>query len=273
MIIIKLPYENPKWEKERNSLLDARRKYFKNTAPLDTNTINLDGYIRDFNEKTAAEKDYASFFYKISVRLSLMARNFYLFDSLNPIYLDCMYQSGLAGIIANGLGGVPLNQWKNDLQLVTYELVALEETDFSFFKNENSVINCLLCGNLEAASNLLQPIEMDIAVLNGSRYIEMKYLKNLYLAIVEQDEVAFNNELILRVQRFRRNSYDHSVVIDTPGAAMIKLAKQYGIHCNLNFAEYPDALLNQPYIVDPIKFKLPFYDEVIKILDKKGIQL
>lgn len=271
--MIKLPYENPKWEKERNRITHAEKTYFKNTAPLDTDTINLDGYIRDFNEKTAEEKDYASFFYKISGHLVWLARRLYLFDSLNPIYLDCMYQSGLAGIIANGLGGVPLPQWQRDLELVAYELVALNKTDFSFFKNENSVINCLLCGNFEAASNLLQPIEMDTVVLNGSRYIEIKHLKNLYLAIVEQDEAAFNNELILRVQRFRRNSYDYSVVIDTPGAAMIKLAKQYGIHCNLNFAEYPDALLNQPYIVDPMKFKLPFYDEVIKILDKKGIQL
>lgn len=132
--MIKLPYENPKWDKERNSLLDARRKYFKNTAPLDTNTINLDGYIRDFNEKTAAEKDYAMLFCQISGRLSLMARNFYLFDSLNPIYLDCIYQSGLAGIIANGLGGVPLPQWQRDLELVAYELVALNKTDFPFLK-------------------------------------------------------------------------------------------------------------------------------------------
>lgn len=114
-----------------------------------------------------------------------------------------------------------------------YELTAIGYTNICYLQDNNSVLSCILTGNL-------------------------------YLAIIQEDESTFNSEIIQRVKTYRKNPYTHAVIIDYPVVALIGIAKKYGISYQEKVTEIPAILLNDKIIIQTERLKLPFSDKVFR---------
>lgn len=249
----KLTYQSPKWEKCKQELIQIGYDFSKE--------LNIDGYIRELKNSKMEAEDYCHFFACISLQYRSWATSLYLNNPHDLRIIDNIYCSGMAGVLSQQLGGLDLPQWKNQFQTALYELAAIGYTDICYLQDNYSALSCMLTENLELAERMLSNIDMDVSPRIGSQYVELKYLKNIYLAIIQGDEFAFNSEIIRRIKTYRKNPYTHAVIIDFPVIALIRIAKKYGISYRENVAEIPTILLNDKITIQTEQLKLPFSDE------------
>lgn len=249
----KLAYQSPKWIKARAEVLEIGYNFANNT--------NVDGYIKRLRESKAEKKDYAQYFASLSLTYHLWVRNRYLINPNDPIIIDDIYCSGISGIISQQLGGLPLPQWKKSFELALFELTALDCTEMEYFHDRKSVLSCILVNDFELAEQMLSDIEMDTDARIGSQYIELKYLKNLYLSIIQKNEALFNKEVERRIKTYRRNPYTHAVIIDFPLTSLIKIANKNGIEYWGDVAEVPRTLLSRQFSFSREQLKPPLSNE------------
>lgn len=249
-----IAYQSKKWDKCKQELL--RIGYDFSKAP------NLDSYMQKLKNSKKAAKDYCHYFGCLSLLYHECATNFYLNNPNDPLVIENTYYSGMAGVLCQKLGGLHLSQWKNSFQTALYELVSIDCTDNCYLQNNDSILSCMLTGKLELAERKLSDIDIDLSPQVGSQYVELKYLKNLYLAIIKNDEPTFNREIINRIKIYRKNPYTHAVIIDFPVLALIRIAKKYGLNYQNNVAEIPSILLNEKITIQPECLKLPFSDKI-----------
>ena len=252
-----LPYENPKWERLRKDI--SQIGYHFEDIP------SMDGYVKRLRKSAMRKEDYAHYFASISLRYHDWVRDRYLMDPNDPMLADDTYRSGVAGVISGQLGGLDLPQWKNEFATALYELVTLDRTDAEYFTNKRSVLSCMLLNDFESAEQMLSTIEADNEPRIGAQYIDLKYLKNLYLAIIHGDETAFNDEIVRRIKTYRKNPYTHSVVIDFPLVALIKIANRNGIAYSGQVSEIPQAMLTQQFTTSAKCTKPPLMEETAEM--------
>lgn len=252
-----LKYQSPKWEKLKKELVQIGYDFSK--AP------NIDSHMQRLKNSKMEITDYCQYFSSLSLVYSSWAVDAYLNNPYDPRIIDNTYCSGMAGVLAQQLGGLHLNQWEGIFQRALYELAAIGYTDICYFQENTSVLSCMINGNFELAEQILSTVEMDMTPRIGSQYTELKYLKNLYVAIIKKDEPLFNNEIVRRIKTYRKNPYTHSVVIDFPLIALIKIAKKYGMSYKENVAEIPAIMLKKEICINTEQLKLPFSDEALKL--------
>lgn len=252
-----LPYENPKWEKLRKEI--SQIGYHFEDVP------NMDSYVKRLRKSAMRKEDYAHYFACISLRYHSWARDRYPMDPNDTILSDDIYRFGISGVVSQHLGGLDLPQWKNQFATALYALVTLGCTEMEYFTNKESVLSCMLLGDFGTAEQILSTIEADNEPHIGSQYIDLKYLKNLYLAIIWGDEVAFHAEIVRRIRTCRKNPYAHAVVIDFPLAALIRIANQNGIAYSEHVAEIPQAMLTQQFAISAKCTKPPLSEEASKL--------
>lgn len=249
----KLTYQSPKWVKARAEVLKIGYNF--------ANSSNVNGYIRRLRESGAEKRDYAHYFASLSLCYHSWATDRYLINPSDPMLIDEIYRSGISGVISQQLGGLPLPQWKVSFETALYELTALDCTEIEYFQDRKSVLSCMLMNDFELAEQMLLDIEMDVDARIGSQYIELKYLKNLYLHIIYKDEALFNEEAERRIKTYRRNPYTHAVIIDFPLTALIKIANKNGIDYWGDVAEVPRTILSHQFSFSREQLKPPLSNE------------
>lgn len=252
-----LPYENPKWEKLRGEV--SKIGYHFEDIP------NMDGYIRQLRKSKMQKADYAHYFACLSVNYHSWARDRCLMDPSDPLLADDIYRSGISGVIAQQLGGPGLPQWENEFSTALYQLAALDCTEAEYFTDKRSVLSCMLMGDFAAAEQMLSSVQADSGPRIGARYIDLKYLKNLYLAIIHGDETSFNAEIVRRIWTYRKNPYTHAVVIDFPAVALVKAAVRSGMSYQQRVAEIPEAMLTGRLTVSGSCPMPPLSDEAAEL--------
>lgn len=250
----KLAYQSPKWEKCKNELAQFRYDFSKMPT--------IESYVRQLKNSKMEIKDFCHYFSCLSLRYHSYATDFYLNNPQDLLVIDCTYCSGIAGVLSQQLGGLNLPQWKNEFQTALYELAAIGYMNTPYLQDNKSVLSCMLTENFDVAAQMLSSVEVDLSPRVGSQYVELKYLKNLYLAIIRRDELAFNSEIVRRIKTYRRNPYTHAVIIDFPAISLIRIAKKHGINYKENVAEIPEMFLNDNIIVRSEQLKLPFSDRI-----------
>lgn len=251
-----LPYENPKWEKLRGEISEMGYRF--------EDIPNTDGYVRMLRKSKMEKADYAHYFACLSVKYHSWVRDRYLTDPGDPLLADDIYRSGMAGVLAQRLGGPGLPQWEKEYSRAVYQLAALDRAGMECFTEKRSVLGCMLTGELEAAERLLSAIEADNEPRLGAQYIDLKYLKNLYLAIIRGDEAAFNAEIVRRVRTYRKNPYTHAVVIDFPAVALVRIAGKNGLAWLGNAAEIPRTMLTGQLAPSPSCAMPPLWEEAVQ---------
>ena len=95
-------------------------------------------------------------------------------------------------------------------------------------------------------------------------YTRQQHLKKIYQAIIEKNEKAFNEELIKRIKKCRKNMVGYLTIVDIVSIALIKIAKKAGLNYTFDVIEIPKMYFDETYKIDKEKVKLPFYDEFVK---------
>lgn len=260
---MKIEYSSKKWSKEVE-------RFKKVLNEIGDYTKNEHMFIKKFNESPT--KDYLDFYNCLYCTYEGMARYSYLNDLSNTKCLDYTYLSGLALICVKKMYDSGIRTEYNftveeslaEFDYALYELIAVGETDIPIFKEDDNLICLMVNQNYDKAKQLINMLPDEVDESKEVYYRCQKHLKSIYIAIINNDEKMFNEELLKRIKKYRKNMVGYSTIIDIVSIALIKMASLVGIKCTVDVIEIPKMFFNDSYVINKETVKLPFYDEFLK---------
>lgn len=118
---------------------------------------------------------------------------------------------------------------------------------------KGTVVEALIKGDFHKAKNIVRTLD------------EKDDMTRIYQALSEKDPVQLEECIVKRVKTFRRLGSRHVTIIDFWSAAIIKLARKYGIDAAIDIVEIPSGLLEDK-TVDENAWKLIGYEKMQKFL-------
>lgn len=258
----KLDYKSKKWDKDLKKLEDFVSKYGEFAEIHNLRVLGDSAILQN-------KRIYFNFLEHCVLTYHNIAGNYYIMNNLDYRAVDYTYLSGLCGIMADKNGEIKddnkyVFKQISEIEFALYEMIAINQAEKDFFKDKDSVIYNIFCGDYEKAEYLLQSVTMDDSTEEGSLYDTIEHLKAIYMAIIARDEELFNEELAKRIRKYRKNMVGYFPRIDVISVALIKMAQKAGINYNLNVIEIPEIFIDESYQIDKDKMKPPFYDEAME---------
>lgn len=105
------------------------------------------------------------------------------------------------------------------------------------------VIQCMLNEDYDGAKELLLADTEKGDESQETDFIHMPYVKAIYLAILNLDGDAFNEQLAKRINKYRKRPADYQPVIDVTSIAFLKMAKKCGLQSLFSVDEIPEYFL------------------------------
>ena len=147
-----------------------------------------------------------------------------------------------------------------DYKLMICTAIALDQIELiQDYKDYCPIITSIYLQNNERAKELVERIPESVDNSREVYYIEDKFLKKIYLAILQKDENMFNEELVNRIKKLRSNMVGYLTIIDIISICLIKLGNKQGLNCKFNVIEIPEYFVNSEG-VDFTKYKLPDFE-------------
>lgn len=265
---MKIDFEGKKWHKEISQFKKIKKEIngkFNN---------NEEVHIKQFKE--LEEKDYLRLYSRLASAYKGMARYYYLDDITNIIMLQYTYLSGLALVLVKKMydGGIRNNYIEiienqlDEIDYALFQLIATNQLEPQYLEiADDPLITAMYQEQYDQAKQIIDAIPDPTKEQDSQSvyYLSPMFLKYIYLAIINHDEKAFNEELAKRIKKYRRNMVGYSTIIDIVSIALIKMAKKVGIECNVDVIEIPKIFFDESCVIDKEKVKLPFYDEFLKL--------
>lgn len=264
---MKIEYKGKKWDKEVENI----KKYKKTSGGiLNKNEIYN---IEEFQKN--GSNDYLRLYIHLASCYEQMVRWYYLDNICSEMIGKYTYLSGIAFLVAKriyskGIQTKYINIIKERIEsgidFALFQLIASGGIENSFIKyEENNLIMLMFRKNYDQAKMLLDQITGDPDEAKEIYYIESKYLKKIYMAIIEHDEIRFNEELGKRIKKYRRNMVGYSTIVDIVSVALIKIAEREGLHCTVDVIEIPRQFFDNTDQDHVINAELPFYNDFLKL--------
>lgn len=264
---MQLEYKGKKWDQEVANF----QKMIKTTnGALNKNelfTIN-----KFINSKF---KDYLRLYSRLSSNYERMATYHYLNDVTSHEVIKYTYFSGYAMLITKCLyekgirtdyNEIVENAIKENIDFALHQLIAVGEIDNSYIRIvENNLVVLMYYQKYEQARLLLNQLPDNPNESKEIYYVKPEFLKKIYMAIIDHDEKIFNEELVKRIKKYRKNMVGYSTIIDIISVALIKMAEREGIHCTVDAIEIPKQFFGETCKINKSKDKLPFYDEFLEL--------
>ena len=146
-----------------------------------------------------------------------------------------------------------------DLNSVVYALISINEfeTAEKICQDNNKLIFYMLNEKYDKAKEILNEIPDNPDEKKEVYYTSSPYLKKIYQAIISGNEKDFEAEMLYRIKKYRRYTYDYSFVLDTCSITMIKFARKRGLDYHFDIAEIPKYFLDEKNHVDKEQYQLP----------------
>ena len=125
-----------------------------------------------------------------------------------------------------------------------YQAIAVQE--ISLAKKHATccpVIQCMLLEQYEKAKELLMLDTEETDIDEEVDFIHIPWVKNIYLAMLNGDENAFNEQLAKRINQYRRRPSEYQPHVDATSIAMIWFAKQLNLKYKFQVSEIPEYFL------------------------------
>lgn len=264
-------YKGSKWDKE----VANYQKMIKET----NGAINKNELFTINKFVNSGSKDYLRLFSRLSGNYERMATYYYLDDINSREVKKYTYLSGYAMLITKYLYEKGVRTEYNeiienvikDIDFAIYQLIATGEVDNPFMVNqENNLILLMYHQKYEQAKELLYQLEDRTDEAKEIYYVKPEFLKKIYMAIIEHDEKKFNQELVTRIKKYRKNMVGYSTIVDVVSVALIKIAERAGLHCTVDVIEIPKQFFDKGIVIDKDEDKLPFYNEWLKDVAEGG---
>ena len=146
-----------------------------------------------------------------------------------------------------------------DLNSVVYALISVNEfeTAKKVCQDNNKLLFYMLNEEYDKAQEILNTIPDNPDEKKEVYYTTSPYLKKIYQAIISKNEKDFEAEMLYRIKKYRRYTYDYSFILDTCSIMMIKFARKRGMDYHFDIAEIPKYFLDENNHVDKERFRLP----------------
>ena len=138
-----------------------------------------------------------------------------------------------------------------------YQAISVGEWELA---RENStscpVIQAMLYENYAKAKELLL---MDTEESNESQeayFIHLPYLKKIYLAMLNGDEHAWNEQLAKRINQYRKRPSDYQPVVDFVSISLIKMAQKLNLQYQFKVEEIPEYFFESIHIIERMDCKI-----------------
>ena len=138
-----------------------------------------------------------------------------------------------------------------------YQAISVGEWELA---RENStscpVIQAMLYENYAKAKELLL---MDTEEPNESQeayFIHLPYLKKIYLAMLNGDEHAWNEQLAKRINQYRKRPSDYQPVVDFVSISLIKMAQKLNLQYQFKVEEIPEYFFESIHIIERMDCKI-----------------
>lgn len=268
---MEIGYKGSKWDKE----VANYQKMIKET----NGAINKNELFTINKFVNSGFKDYLRLFSRLSSNYERMATYYYLNDINSRKVKKYTYLSGYAMLITKYLYEKGVRTEYNeiienvikDIDFAVYQLIATGEMDNPFMVNqENNLILLMYHQKYEQAKELLYQLEDSTDESKEIYYVKPEFLKKIYMAIIEHDEKTFNQELVTRIKKYRKNMVGYSIIVDVVSVALIKIAERAGLHCTVDVIEIPKQFFDKGIVIDKDEDKLPFYDKLLKDVAEDG---
>lgn len=260
---MKLEYKGKKWDKE----VAAYRKMINATKAINKNELFTIKKFLDGNSK-----DYLRLFSRLSSNYERMATYYYLEDVNSEEVKKYTYLSGYALLLTKCLYEKGLRTEYNDIiehtikniDFAIYQLIAAEGIDNPYISTQEDQLPMLVYHRkYEQAKSLLEQLADKPDEAKEIYYVRPEFLKQIYMAIIEHDEARFNEELAIRITKYRKNIVGYSTIIDVVSVALIKMAEREGLRCSVNVIEIPTLFFDKTNNIDLTKEKLPYFDDFL----------
>jgi len=277
-----LVYQPPKWEKE----LNKKAKVWKKQDGKISAYYNMMALLTRNEQKDSAQRNYCGIYSSLHLQYHIIAGNLYL---KNPNDIQCVtycYLSGLAGIFAylfdNAPGKKISKQQQNsditkmenavkDFAFSILQLYAVNQPIPPYIKNINHLYISLFEGDFERTRSLLSETGNEFDLSNPDKLWISETERSIIQAIISKDDNALYKSLIQHIKNYRKLPVGNSTFIDICSIAYIKLARQYGMNCELNIIEIPEMFFDDTICrIDVAEVKLPFYEDAVEQL-KTGL--
>lgn len=258
---MKIDYKDKNWKKARKKV-EKILKDFNNYYDIKSNI-----YIRE--QENNEIKDFVRLYGGLSNSYKSMAETYYITQGEDINIIKWIYLSGYAKLLAhnliiNGYQTKYNNMAKNILSddLYLYELIAVDQLKV---KESDSNIICLLYQhNVQKAKQCIENLPTNDRK-SVSYYRKETELKPIFESILYSDEKQFNDEILRRIKTYRKNMEGYETYLDIISIALIKVAKSYGIKCDIDVIEIPKIFFENKYNINKENISLPYYSEYMNL--------
>lgn len=259
---MKLDFKSSKWDKEMKQLKDFNISLKKNY------TTNVESILTKFQRK----QDYCWLYGCLSSEYESVAQSYYA-DGDEKNVIKYTYLSALALLTMKRMHEKKIettySNLVNKLEDIEYAVCKIISVDcYDFLQNlcEPSIMSCIMKGDVDKAKKLVDSLDDNGDELTDVYYNSPIFIKTIYSSILNKNEEVFNDRIIKRIKKYRKNMLGYSTIIDYTSVGLIKAAKFYGLNCNIDIAEIPKFFFKPIDIKELKGIQLPMYDDVIKML-------
>lgn len=266
---MKIKYESTKRKKDIARSKIAYQKYAKSIdEPIELQIYEeLHRFFHKENYPVAgAIQDATSLYYAFQSIYNLAAKYKYYIDNdinttfqyyrMGAIYYAMAYQEMQQACQVDEI----VMDYMNDIEThekFLYQAISVGEWELA---RENStscpVIQAMLYENYAKAKELLL---MDTEEPNESQeayFIHLPYLKKIYLAMLNGDEHAWNEQLAKRINQYRKRPSDYQPVVDFVSISLIKMAQKLNLQYQFKVEEIPEYFFESIHIIERMDCKI-----------------
>lgn len=271
-----LDYQPSKWEKEQKKDLQLFRK----ARGQDITLNNLQRILKE-EEEYPELRDYGELYSNLHLKYRIIAGATYLRDPTDKQCIEYTYLSGISGVFSHLFDTPELQKQRDttemknaikDFAFSLLQLYAVNQPIPSYLQKMNHLYVKLLMGDFEKANFLLLETEAEFDPGNPDKLWIDTVERAVIRALINKDEDTLKKTLITRIRKYRKWPVGYSTFIDVFSIALIKLARQYGMNCEIDVIEIPKFFFDKEVCsIDTENVKLPFFEEAVEELQKMGI--
>lgn len=250
-----IDYKSKKWDKEirelKKSKLIIEDNYYCNIKYVYNRFLKTNPY------------DYIYVYGCFVYEFELIARAFYIENNYQKMFNNIFLSVKSFLCLKECVVGEDINVYKkvsqimNDHEYTVCKMISINQLEFLKKYFDDSIMARLYFQNIDEAKKLVVNIP-DVTDESQTIYYNTPvFLKQIYLSIINKDEKKFNELMISRVKKYRKNMVGYSTVIDYTSVALIKVAKKNGIDIQFDIVEVPKCFFDEIVISDEVKDILP----------------
>lgn len=272
-----LIYQPLKWEKE----LKRKEKVWKQLNGQNAAYHNLQALIQRNEKRTSLERRYQGIYSSTQLEYKIIADNTYLRNTEDNDCIKYVYLSGISGVFSYLFDTPELQKQRDttemknaikDFAFSLLQLYAVNQPIPSYLQKMDHLYVKLLMGDFEKVNFLLLETETEFDPGNPDKLWIDAVERAVIRALINKDEDTLKKALITRIREYRKWPVGYSTFIDVFSIALIKLARQYGMNCEIDVIEIPKFFFDKEVCsIDTENVKPPFFEDAVEELKKMGI--